>query len=68
MKKSPFGNKAPKEAKVKTYCDFGEPGRKTELAWHKTIATAMRQYARIWNIYGRPRHDTQYRVWQEEVL
>lgn len=51
-----------KDPKVITYCDFGEPGRKTELARHKTIATAMRQYARLWEVYGRIQKG---RVWQE---
>lgn len=51
-------------AKVRTYCDFGEEGRKTEIGQHLTIATAMRQYAWLWDIYGRR---PGYKVWQEEV-
>lgn len=50
--------------KVITYCDFNEPGRKDVISRHKTIATAMRQYARIWEIYGRLH---KCKVWQEEV-
>ena len=49
--------------KVFTYCDFGTAGRKSEIGCHKTIASAMRQYARIWNVYGRGRDE--WKVWQE---
>jgi len=51
--------------KIVTYCDFGDAGRKSELARHKTIATAMRQYARLWHVYGY-RHG--WRVWQVKAL
>ena len=50
--------------KVKTYCDFSEPNRKEEIGRHKTLATASRQYQKIWNIYHRIHG---HRVWQEEV-
>ena len=53
-----------KDNKVITYCDFGEQGRKSELARHRTIATAMRQYARLWDVYGR-KHG--WKVWQEPI-
>jgi hypothetical protein len=51
-----------KNPKVITYCDFGTPGRKTEIGRHLTFATAMRQYARLWEVYGRVH---EWRVWQE---
>lgn len=53
-----------KNPKVITFCDFGDEGRKTELARHKTFATAMRQYARLWQVYHRI---SGWKVWQEEV-
>lgn len=53
-----------KNPRVITYCYFGTPGRKDELGRHKTIATAMRQYARLWEIYGRL---NKWRVWQEFI-
>ena len=51
-------------AKVLTFCDFGEEGRKTQIGQHLTYATAMAQYARLWNTYHRLHG---YKVWQEEV-
>lgn len=58
--------------KVKTFTDFGNPLRKECIGKHKTIATAMRQYARIWEVYGRRKMRTndvwvQPRVWQEMI-
>lgn len=63
--------------KVETFTDFGEPGRKERIGRHKTITTAMRQYARIWEIYGRRKTVThldgafvrkvQPKVWQEMI-
>lgn len=50
--------------KVITFCDFGTPNRRDEIGRHLTFATAMRQYARLWEIYGRLH---QWRVWQEVV-
>lgn len=48
--------------KVITYCDFGDTGRKSEIGRHATLATAMRQYARLWESYSRI---NKWRVWQE---
>ena len=65
--------KAPKITyKVQTFTDFGNPVRKVLIGKHKTIATAMRQYARIWEIYGRRKLDVagvkiQPKVWQEMI-
>jgi hypothetical protein len=50
--------------KVKTYTDFGQAGRIEEIGKHYNIATAMRQYARIWEVYGRRGGA---RVWQKMI-
>ena len=34
-----------------TFTDFGEPPRREVIGRHKTRATAIRQYRRIWDIY-----------------
>lgn len=57
----------PRKFKVATYTDFGESGRKSLIGQHKNISTAMRQYARIWEIYGRPNRDKGTKVWQEMI-
>jgi len=52
--------------KVVTFTDFGQ-GRRVIIGRHKTIATAMRQYARIWEIYGRGNEAKGHKVWQEMI-
>lgn len=52
--------------KVATFTDFGQ-GRRCVIGRHKTIATAMRQYPRLWDIYGRPNSDKGHKVWQEMI-
>jgi len=50
--------------KVMTFCNFGDTGRRSVLSKHKSIATAMRQYPRLWDTYGKLH---QWKVWQEMV-
>jgi hypothetical protein len=50
--------------KVVTLCNFGEHNRRSIIGRHKQFTTAMRQYARVWNIYGRLH---KWCVWQETV-
>lgn len=60
----------PAKYKVATFCDFGSSVRKVVLCRHKTIASAGRSYARLWDIYGRAGDNIgrrQWRVWQEPV-
>ena len=45
-----------------TLCDFGTPNRRDALGKHKNLATANRQYARLWRIYGKLHG---YKVWLE---
>ena len=62
-RKGPLGKRS--NYKVATYTDFGEPGRVHEIGKHFTISSAMRQYARIWEIYGRK--DDGAKVWQKMI-
>ena len=62
-RKGPVGKRS--NYKVATYTDFGEPGRVHEIGRHFTISSAMRQYARIWEIYGRK--DDGAKVWQKMI-
>ena len=61
-RKGPIGERS--DFKVATYTDFGDLGRVYEVARHYTIASAMRQYARLWELYGRR---GEARVWQKMI-
>lgn len=50
---------------VVTMTDFGQPGRRSEIGRHYTLAAAGRQYKRIWDIYHRLHG---HKVWQETVV
>lgn len=62
MPKTRIVNRQLQDPAVITYCDFSDPDRKTEIGRHKTLSTAMRQYARLWQVYGR---SLRHKVWQE---
>jgi len=64
MASATTGERSLLNAAVETFTDFGEEGRKTRIGQHLTIATALTQYARLWNTYGRLHG---FRVWQEET-
>lgn len=61
-RKGPIGERS--NYKVATYTDFGTPGRVEQIGKHFTISSAMRQYARIWEIYGRR---GEAKVWQKMI-
>jgi hypothetical protein len=65
LPKRKFVKRVLQNAKVITYCDFSEPGRRTEIGRHLTYKTAINQYARLWNTYARIR---KHKVWQEEAV
>ena len=47
---------------ARTYCDFGEAGRETEIGIHYTFKGALSQYKRLWDIYHRLHNS---KVWQK---
>lgn len=47
---------------AQTFCDFGEPRRRTTISNHFSIDAAGRQFKRINKIYGA----NGWRCWQED--
>jgi hypothetical protein len=53
----------------RAFCDFGVPGRKTEIARHYSKAAADRafkRYKRYYSRLGRMRERHMWRCWQED--
>lgn len=58
----PVAGKTKDEWVAQTFCDFGQPGRKTALANHFSIEAAIRRFKHIHKIYARD----DWTCWQED--
>jgi len=47
---------------AQTFCDFGEPGRKTALTNHFSLEAARSRFNAIYKIYAEP----DWHCWQED--